>query len=261
MISFARLALVVATAALALSGVAAHAKSVPRAGSSVTIRGGTVAQRKLARLVALRVGGVTIESVRFREPSASLRGAHIRASELVVSSSRPRTLRAQWEGELYAGTFLALAGRYRVPVGAIEANGREAPLQQWRPLDLFSQIPSARAVGALVGRLVEATAAGATVLEERTAATPARAITLRIRVDDPAAFLKHRARPILHLLSRARVPLIGFYVGLEDARGQLVWATSQVGNEGGLFVIPSLDACSPVSHAQAGGPPPPCPSK
>src|SRR2546423_14206310 len=80
----------------------------------VRIVGGTRAERALARLVAERVGGVTVREVRFRSPDAALRRMHVHGPELVVTSSEPRTVRGEWEMRLYAGTFVALLARYRL---------------------------------------------------------------------------------------------------------------------------------------------------
>jgi hypothetical protein len=111
-------------------------------------------------------------------------------------------------------------------------------------------------------RILVAAAAGrrASVEELRALTTPGLAFAMTLQVDDPAAFLKHRVRSFLDLLYPPRVPLLGFYVGLEDARGRLVWATSRLPNEGAVFAIPRLDSCSPVVHSQpALRKPPPCP--
>lgn len=261
--AFRTLSFVVATVLIVAAPGSAAGSKVPRAGDQVVISGGTLVERKLARLVALRVGGVTIRSARFERPSALLRHQGVRRSELFVGSSEPRTLRGEWELGLYGGTFAALASRYRVSLGGIATADREAPLRLWPSFDLYSQIPTARRVAALRERLIEAyEAANAKVLELRTATTPARAIALTLQVNDPAGFLKHRALSVLNVLYRTKVPLLGFYVGLEDANAKLVWATSRLPNEGGVFAIPSLDACSPVKHSEmVGAKELPCPAR
>ena len=181
---------------------------------------------------------------------------------MVVTSSQPRTVRGDWELQLFTGTFVALDARYRVPLGRIVAGGREGRIATWRPFDLSTRPRTSRQVGALRMRLVEAVArAHATVVELRTAATPARAIALTLRVSDPAAFLKHRALGVLNVLFEAKVPLLGFYVGLENANGRLVWATSRLPNEGAVFATPDLDPCSPVQHWDGGVDQRPCPAK
>ena len=229
----------------------------------VRVVGGTKAERALARLVATRIGGVTIRSVRFRPPAPALHRLHVRGPELVVASSEPQTVRGTWESHLYAGTFVALLARYRLPLGAIAAGGSVGPLRLWRPFDLYSTLPTSKEIGALELRLAEAAArAGAQVIERRTAATPSRAIALTLRVADPAEFLKHRALRLLNVLYSAKTELLGFYVGLEDGTGTLVWATSRLPNEGAVFAVPALDACSPVAHSEAyGHTPPPCPAR
>jgi hypothetical protein len=102
----------------------------------------------------------------------------------------------------------------------------------------------------------------ARIIELRIAATPTRAIALTLRTADPAAFLKHWTLALIRLLGRPRVPLLGYYIGVQDASGRLVWETSQLPEWGGIFVIPSLDACSPVKHSEPGLQQlPPCPAR
>jgi hypothetical protein len=262
---FRAAALICAAAIVSLvAAVAVNARSPAPAGASVTISGGSSAQRQLARLTALRVGGVTIRRVVFRAPSRVLRHEHVRGVELVVSSAGKETLRADWEQELYVGTYLGLMARWpKAAVAAAATDHTEGPTDRLRALDAFGSNPRTstvqREVSAFVNR---ATAAGAKVVEFRTSATPARAMAITLRVPDPAAFLKHRTLPLLNLLYEPLVPLLGFYLGIQDASGRLVWATSRLPNTGGVFAIPSLDACSPVTHSEPlGHQPLPCPAR
>jgi hypothetical protein len=82
--------LLVSLAAVAADRVDAAAPP-GQAGMSVAIVGGSTAQRQLARLTAMRVGGVTIRRVRFHSPGLALRREHVRGSELEVFSSQPIT--------------------------------------------------------------------------------------------------------------------------------------------------------------------------
>jgi hypothetical protein len=259
---------VVALMAACASSVAAaavgNAAGPKRAGASVAIAGGNAAQQRLARVTALRVGGVTIRRVAFRAPSRVLRHEHLRGVELVVSSAGKETLRADWEQELFVGTYLGLMARW--PKGAVVAaatDQSEGPAARLRALDVFGSNPRASSVQREVTVFVKrATAADAKVIEFRTIATPARAMAITLRVSDPAAFLKHRTLPLLDLLTEPLVPLLGFYLGVEDASGRLIWATSRLPNTGGVFTVPRLDACSPVVHSEAvGHQPPPCPAR
>jgi hypothetical protein len=247
----------------AVAALRRYERSVCPAGRFVRIVGGSARQRDLARVVALRTADPTIVSVRFRSPAAFLKRQGVRAAEMVVTSSEPRTLRGMWQAQLYAGTFLALASRHRVPLGAISAAGSEAPIGRWPRFDIYGRQTKSIEIAVLSQRFLQlAAASGAKVSEFRTAATPARAIAVTLRVDDPAAFLKHHTLRLLNVLNRTTVPLLGYYVGLEDARGHLVWATSRLPNEGGVFAIPRLDACSPVKHSEAFGVRQrPCPAK
>ncbi len=255
---------VVGAAVVSLAAAAVVSAGGPRpAGLSLTIAGGNSAQRQLARLTALRVGGVTIRRVVFRAPSSVPRHEHLHGAELVVSSAGKETLRADWEQELFVGTYLGLMARWpRAAVVAAATNHTVGPASRLEALDVFGSNPRASSVQREVTAFVNrATASGANVIEFRTIATPARAMAITLRVGDPAAFLKHRTLPLLDLLNEPRVPLLGFYLGIEDASGQLVWATSRLPNTGGVFTIPRLDACSPVTHSEAVGyKPPPCPA-
>ena len=246
----------------AVRSLTAYAQRICPAGSFVRIAGGSQRQRQLARRVALRVGGITIKSVRFRTPDRFLRSQHVRAAEIVVTSSHPTTLRSQWEARLFAGTYVALASRYQVPIGGVSAGQGQGPVSRWPHFEIFTS-PRAVQVALLRMRLADAAArAGARVVELRTAAVPARAIALTLRVSDAAAFLKHRAMSVLNILFQSRLPLLGFYVGVDDAYGQLVWATSRLPNEGGVFAIPQLDACSPIKHGGTlGAKELPCPAR
>jgi hypothetical protein len=188
----------------------------------------------------------------------------------VVISSAPRTVRTHWEGLLFTGTYLALSERYRAgAVGSISAGtmvgGR---VDRWPRFDVYGPTATARRAAELRRRLLGAArGARARVIEVRIIVLPARAIALTLRVADPAAFLKHRARTVLNHLIKLRAPLAGHYVGLEDSHGRLVWAWSGIHlsengvYSGGLFVIPRLDRCSPIAHSElVGFEPPPCPA-
>lgn len=254
-----------ASACLLLAGGAASAAArPPHAGSNVAVVGGTAAQQRLARLTALRVGGVTLSRVVFRSPTRILRRMRVRGIELAVSSGGNDTLRAEWEQQLYVGTYLGLMSRWpKGTVAAASFDHTEGPVARLRPYDVFGSNPAAARVALLRQRLIDAALRAKTgVVELRVAATPARALALTVRVSDPAAFLKHRATALLDILSRPGIPLLGYYLAAEDDRGQVVWATFQLPGTGAVFTIPRLDACSPVSHNDAVGyHPPPCPAR
>src|SRR3954452_15318821 len=97
---------------LLIGGVAAATPGMPPAGSKVAIVGGTAAQRQLARLTALRVGGVTLSRVVFRSPTRILRTMHVHGAVLVISARGEDTLRSEWEQELYVGAYLGLMARW-----------------------------------------------------------------------------------------------------------------------------------------------------
>jgi hypothetical protein len=258
--------LVMPSAASAAATTTAAAS--PRAGSAVAIVGGTAAQRRLARLVALRVGGVTLRRVVFfRSPSPVFRPWHVHGSELEVLSSPELAhgllLRSEWEQELFIGTYLALAERDpKAAVAAVATADSAAPADRAAVYDGSGKPPTAAAVARQIGLLLNAAGQrGAQVVEARTISLPTRAIAITLKVSDPAAFLKHRAASFLALLYRPRIPLLGYYVGVEDGSGRVVWATSRLPNEGAVYAIPRLDACSPVSHSEpVGATQPPCPA-
>jgi hypothetical protein len=230
----------------------------------VVIVGGSQAQRQLARLAALRVGALSIRRVVFRRPSKVLRHQHVQGVELVVSSPGKQTLRSIWEQQLYVGTYLGLMERWpKAAVAAAATGQREGAVNDLRAYDVFDSKPRGAAVGREISLLSEAVARGsAKIVGLRVAATPERAIALTVRVADPAAFLKHQTLPVLNLLRRPRMPLLGYYLGVQDDSGRLIWETSQLPEGGGVFVIPSLDACSPVKHSEGGlQQSPPCPAR
>jgi hypothetical protein len=256
-----------ALAALVLGAAASASAAVQpkRAGASVVIVGGSRAQRQLARLTALRGGGVTIGRVVFQRPSKVLRHQHVRGVELVVSSVGKQTLRSLWEQQLYVGTYLGLMMRWPGSVVAAAATDQsEGQVSRLRAYDVFGSNPTSTDVlqREVLPLSHAAQRLGAHIVELRVAATPARAIAVTLRVADPAAFLKHSTLPLLRLLNTPGITLLGYYLGIEDAAGRLVWATSRLPNSGGVFVIPSLDACSPVTHSEGSlQQPPPCPAR
>jgi hypothetical protein len=250
---------------LVLSTVSFAAAAGPApAGARVAIVGGSPAQRHLARLTALRVGGVTLSRIAFRSPSRILRHEHVKGVELVVSSRGKDTVRSEWEQQFYVGAYLGLMARWpKAAIAAAASAHTEGPVARLRPYEVFGSNPKSTRVGQFRERLITAAEhARASVVELRVAALPARAVALTVRVSDPAAFLKHRARSLLRLLVRPSVPLLGYYLAAEDSRGRLVWATSLLPGTGSVFTIPSLDSCSPVEHSEpALYQPPPCPAK
>ena len=249
--------------ALSAASLAAAAGPAP-AGAKVVIVGGTPAQRHLARLTALRVGGVTLSRITFRSPAPILRHMHIHGIELVVSSRGQDTVRSEWEQQLYVGAYLGLMARWPKATVAAAANAHtEGPVARLRPYEVFGSNPKSARVALFRERLITtATRAKASIVELRTAALPARTVALTVRVTDPAAFLKHRAQALLDLLARPSIPLLGYYLAAEDSSGQLIWATSQLPETGAVFTVPSLDSCSPVHHSEmVGHQPPPCPAK
>jgi hypothetical protein len=253
----------VALLALGAASLPAAAAPVPT-GAKVVIVGGTPAQRHLARLTALRVGGLTISRITFRSTTRILRKMHVHGVELIVTSRGKDTVRSEWEQQLYVGAYLGLMTRWpKATIAAAASTHTEGPVSRLRPYEVFSSNPSSRHVGLFDHRLHAAVArAKATVVELRVAALPARAVALTVRVPDPAAFLKHRAQWLLDLLARPSIPLLGYYLAAEDSSGKLFWATSQLPGTGSVFTIPSLDSCSPVQHSEpALSQPPPCPAK
>jgi hypothetical protein len=229
----------------------------------VVIVGGSQAQRQLARLTALRVSGLTIRRVVFRRPDKAL---HVGGVELVVSSGGAKPLRAIWEQRLYVGTYLGLMERWRgstVAAAATDQTGGQ-PVSRLRPYDVFGSNPTATEVFEREVLPLSRTAErlGAQIVERGVGATPTRFIMMTLRVADPAAFLKHSTVPLLHVLDKPGIPLLGYYLAIENSNGRLVWATSRLPEGGGVFVIPSLDACSPVKHSEPGlQEPPPCPAR
>jgi hypothetical protein len=172
-------------------------------------------------------------------------------------------LRSEWEQELYVGAYLGLMARW--PKGAVAAAAfahTEGPVSRLRPYAVFGSNPLGARVALLRQRLTAAAArAKANVVELRVAATPARAIALTVRVADPAAFLKERAKSLLDDFGHPGIPLLGYYLAAENEQGKVVRATFHLPGTGAVFAIPRLDACSPVSHSDAVGyQPPPCPA-
>lgn len=258
------IALCLAAAAIFVPVSAGAPAPTSLATSHIAIVGGAAAQRALAILTAARVGGVMLSRVSFRSPTTGLRHQGVRGTEMVVSSRVRGTVRTEWEQQLFVGTYLAyVARRPKARIAAVSAFQSEGPIGRFTTLDVYGSNPKAIVISRFTRRLLDAAArAHAQVVEERVAALPARAIALTIRVSDPAAFLKHRATSLLRILEPLSAPILGYYFGVEDASGTLVFATSHLANSGALYVLRSLDSCSPVGHSEP-EPflPPPCPAQ
>jgi hypothetical protein len=258
-------AVLIAGAVLAGGADASTALAAPgRAGASIVVVGGNRAQRELARITARRVGGSTVARVVFRAPIGALRHEHMHGTEMIVASRGKRTLRSIWEQQLFVGTYLGLMRRWQgAGIAGAATSETEGTVSQLRAYDVFGSNPKAIKVATLTRNLFNRSVLErAHIVGMETIATPARLVALTVRVSDPASFLKHRAARLLNLFWHPSIPLLGFYFGVEDSTGALVFATSRLPNTGGVFVIRSLDSCSPVSHGEVAGlqPPPPCPA-
>ena len=107
------------------------------------ILGGTPAQRHLARLTALRVGGVTLARVTFRAPTRLLRNMHVHGVELEVSSRGTDTVRSEWEQQLYVGAYLGLMARWpKASVAAAASTHTEGPVSRLRPYEVVASNPT-----------------------------------------------------------------------------------------------------------------------
>jgi len=182
---------------------------------------------------------------------------------MIVASRGKQTLRSVWEQQLFVGTYLGLMQRWQgAGITSAATSETEGTVSQLRADDVFGSNPKATKVATLTRNLVNRSVLErARIVELETIATPARLVALTVRVSDPASFLKHRATRLLNLFWHPSIPLLGFYFGVEDSTGALVFATSRLPNTGAVFVIRSLDSCSPVSHGEVGlQPPPPCPA-
>ena len=101
--------------------------------------------------------------------------------------------------------------------------------------------------------LTAVTASGATPI--RVTVRPAPDVV--VATATPAVYLKHRLRNVLQVVGSGRD---ASFVEVVDRKGAKVFEFAYVPGEGSLYVRPDLDQCSPVSHGElVGTPPPPCP--
>lgn len=100
------------------------------------------------------------------------------------------------------------------------------------------------AVGASGAKLIRLTIRPAPVLVVATAT--------------PAAYLRHRLGNVLHAVGSGRD---ASSVEVVNRQGAKIFEFSYAPGKGGsLYVRPALDQCSPVTHSElVGKPPPPCP--
>ena len=73
----------------------------------------------------------------------------------------------------------------------------------------------------------------------------------------PADYLKHRLANVLQVVRSGRD---ASFVEVVNRNGAKIFEFAYVPGEGSLYVRPALDQCSPVTHSELqGNPPPPCP--
>ena len=219
----------------------------------VRIAGGTVAQRQLLRELVRRSDTRTIRELRLL-PRAVRRGG----ARLQLTSDGGAA--AYVEEALVAAEFVRASRQRGLPfVGSLvfdtgAARGDVVPLFETRPAD-------ERQVGDYVRAVREAaTRSGADVEELRTPAVSLEALVLRLRVDDPARFLKYRAPELVEALRLAPPRFVGYGVDVVADAGRF-FSFGSLPNGFTVFVRPDLEGCSPIDHSRpASAPLPRCPA-
>ena len=101
--------------------------------------------------------------------------------------------------------------------------------------------------------LAAVAASGATLVRLTIRPAP----DLVVATGTPAAYLKHRLGNVLQVVRSGRD---ASFVDVVSMKGAKIFEFSCVPGEGSLYVRPDLDQCSPVTHSELqGNPPPPCP--
>jgi hypothetical protein len=172
------------------------------AGELPPVSGGTSEQGAIVRSIVAGLAPTEIEQVRILAPDPAGTPLGIDAAELRLTrrhNSR-RSTRAYWEELLIAGAFRdrsAQEGLMKVIAfegaeggASLDLRGRE-PTSPARPASSAEQMIIARLVAA------RAEGQGATVERLDIVAPYGPAVVLIVRVDDPAAFLENRFRPMI----------------------------------------------------------------
>ena len=188
--------------------------------------------------------------------------------KLVVTLGDRHDLRATWKAYLLAGAFydrlLELGGPRLI---AIEIAGQGGSrLAGLKPADdQPSGVPAEPRDPAELATAVRdaAVEARASVESFETLTPVGTALAVTLRVDDPAAFLKHRELPLLEALADRWSELDGLYLELldRDGRRSSVGANASRARTGLGWLRPDLAGCDPMPGSRPPGyEPPPCPA-
>jgi hypothetical protein len=230
------------------------------------VSGGTPEQRALVRSIVEGLAPTELEHVRILAPDPAGTPLGIDAAELSVTPHhRERgSSRAYWEELLIAGAFRdrsAEEGLMKViwvegvQGGAlIDLRGRK-PTSPARPASTAERTSIARMVSARARR------ARATVEQLDVVSPHGPAVVLIVRVDDAAAFLRHRFLPMVEGWWVAN-RLEGSYVLVRDRDGSVVQETMHASRllASSYYVRPDLAGCDPIVHFSPVREPPPCPA-
>lgn len=265
-----------ALALLLLIGCGPARESAPRSNESsirpddvtAEIVGATAKQETILREILAGLGRDTrIRSVHVKPagkdwdsiPDSVAVDPHLAPGEAV---------RGQWEAYLLANAF---ADRSRTTqlqrVTALFINGEgDSSLDTGDPIEPRDPVSA----DALSQEVVSAAKKSRAELVELELLHPNNyAVSIKLQVDDPAAFLDERAPEFLSTVQTPDVARYdGLYVEVVDAEGKLAWSHSLAVSEDGAGISwgysrPELAGCDPIPRF--GGPPtrpprPPCPA-
>jgi hypothetical protein len=231
-----------------------------------TVSGGTPQQLALVRSIVEGLAPSEVARVRILAPEPAGTPLGIDAAELRIARKHGarRSSRACWEELLIAGIFRDRSydeGLMKVIAfegaeggASLDLRGHE-PTSPARPASTAERMSIARLVAARAQRH------GATVERLDIVSPYGPAVVLIVRVDDAAAFLRHRF-PLMIEGWSGNPRLEGSYVLVRDRDGRVAAEVSSASRltAAGVYVRPDLAGCAPIVHFGPQREPPPCPA-
>jgi hypothetical protein len=273
-IALAPIAIVVAACGTTTSSAppADDARPTATASAPVTtkIKGATPKQETILREILAGLGPTVLDEIRVAPAGKDWSPLRPNSVVLQIEYRDAKEGRGYWEAALLANAFatrsrilnLQTVTGYETPG---EANRLEGIEEDEPALDYHRAPIKADEIAAAIRE--EAKESGADLAELRIVRPMRLAAAATLRVDDPAAYLKHRLMTFLEAIPHpTKREYDGLYVLVVDPEGDFVWLSAQTigehssGGAGGAR--PDLAGCDP--RPPIGGltsrEPPPCPA-
>jgi hypothetical protein len=213
--------------------------------NNVEIAGGTSEQQDLLRTILSRMPDNSLTRVSVA-PETRMGETGVGLAIEALPGDFPRS---DWEKMLVASAFRALSADRGLP----PVVGLPSPQAGYSPTSETATEVEAK-IRAAAG------AAGAEVVQLQIYQPDGIAPAVILKVDDPGAFLKDRARAFLDASGNQSLNYEGMFIGVVDSNGAFVWETARnlLAMEGSVGTRPDLLGCSPIINLDTV--PGPCPT-